>query len=94
MHVALHLEVIDLESDAQEQHEGCGGFFYLKDAFPVPAKDYRQGHRQTPLKQVGNCRHPAIQDDVANLLVSGKINSARPTTPQRNPDGPRPGFGC
>jgi hypothetical protein len=94
--IALHLIIIDFE---------CRGFSNFEDAFAIPTNDYWQGHRQVLLEQVGDRRHPVVQDDVANfrqcfvleiddtfyesdrpvtarisskLLVSGKVNSARP----------------
>jgi hypothetical protein len=39
--MALHLKVIDFESDAQEQHESCRGFSNFEDAFALSANDYR-----------------------------------------------------
>jgi hypothetical protein len=33
--IALHLKVIDSESDAQEQHESCRRFFNFEYAFPI-----------------------------------------------------------
>jgi hypothetical protein len=52
--------------------------------FAVPANDHRQRRRQSFPEQIGDRRHPAVQDDVAGfrqrtsskLSVSGKINSA------------------
>jgi hypothetical protein len=36
-------------------------------AAAIPTNDYRQGHRQISLEQVGDRRHPAVQNNVAGF---------------------------
>jgi light-regulated signal transduction histidine kinase (bacteriophytochrome) len=59
--------VADFESDSQEQHGISRGFSNREDIIAISANDHRQGHLQISLEQVGDRRHPTVQDDVAGF---------------------------
>jgi hypothetical protein len=67
---ALHLKMADVESDAQKQYKGRNRLFNLEEGFPVSAYDNWHGHWDRPLKQVGDCSNPVVQDDVATSAIA------------------------
>jgi hypothetical protein len=84
----------DIELDVKKQDERVPRAGTFEDVTLVATDHRRQGHLEIFLQEIGDCRYPAVEDDVAGLrqrLVFQVDDILQRKLPPQPPRAPVPG---